>query len=239
MSISRRSCIIGTSAALACALFLVLPAPGPAAGNSMLKGLIRDVDGRPVEGASVFVYSTENTRRPPDFLSPPSDREGRYAVALPEGRYWAVARAGREQKTGPLLPEGRHSGDPAVIDVPPDREREKDFTVAALREAARKSSRTRGDVITVTGRIVDRDGAPVKGACLLVYQERDGRDLPDYVSAWSDDDGRYAISLPPGTYCVGAATEVPLVFTKGACRRLVLTAGTAVADIVVSTIGGK
>jgi hypothetical protein len=239
MSSCRRSCSFGIFAALACALFLVIPAPGLAAAAPVLKGIIRDVDGRPVEGASVFVYATENTRRPPDFLSPPSGREGRYAVSLPHGRYWVLARAGKEQKTGHLLSDGRHSGDPAVIDVPPDRDREKDFTVAALREAARKISRTRGDVITVTGRIIDLHGAPVKGACVLVYRDREVRDLPDYVSAWADDDGRYAISLPPGTYCVGAAIELPLAFKEGACRRLVLTASTGTADVVMMGTGGK
>jgi hypothetical protein len=235
----RRSCFFGILAALACAELLVLPAPVLSAGTLVLKGLVRDVDGKPVEGASVFVYSTENTRRPPDFLSPPSDREGRYAVSLPHGRYWVVARAGKEHKAGPLLSDGMHSGDPAVIDMPQDRGIEKDFTVATLREAARKSSKMRGDVITVAGRIVDRHGAPVKGACLLVYRDREDRDLPDYVSAWSDDDGRYAISLPPGTYCVGAATEIPLAFKDGSCRRLVLTASTATADVVMPSTGGK
>jgi hypothetical protein len=239
MSSFRRSCSFGVFAALACAVFLALPALTPAAVTSMLKGLVRDVDGNPVEGASVFVYTTENTRRPPDFLSPASDREGRYAIALPHGRYWLVARAGREHQTGPLLSDGRHSGDPAVIDVPPDRGVEKDFTVATLKEAARVSSKTRGDVVMVAGRIIDRHGAPVKGACLIVYQDREGRDLPDYVSAWSDDDGRYSISLPPGTYCVGVATELPLAFREGACRRLVYTASTGTADIVMTAIDGK
>ena len=226
-------------ATLACAVFVVLSAPASAAGTSELTGRVRDVDGRPVEGASVFVYTSENTRRPPDFLSSPSDREGRYNVALPFGRYWAVARAGKEHQTGPLLSDGRHSGDPAVIDVPPDRGIEKDFTVATLREAARKSSKMREDVITVAGRIVDRHGAPVKGACLLVYRDREDRDLPDYVSAWSDDDGRYAISLAPGTYCVGAATELPLTFREGTCRQLIFTTSTEAVDIVMTTNDGK
>ena len=221
-------------AAMVCALLLCHAAGAAAGETSLLKGIVRDTDGNPVEYVSVHVYFSANTRRQPDFRSPPSGRDGRYSIALPSGRYWVVAREGKDQQAGPLLSSSRHSGEPAEIEVAPGRDREQDFVVAALKDLAKASRKTRKDVVKVIGRIIDQQGRPVKSACLLVYRDRVTEALPDFVSAWTADDGRFTLWIPPGTCCVAASMLFPPLNAELSCRRMTMGADQAAVDVVLA-----
>jgi hypothetical protein len=175
----------------------------------VLRGKVQDLTGRGVAGAEIFIYDSTNTRRPADFITPKSDRDGHYTIELPLGRYWAVARVRQGEKYGPLLLGNRHSGEPVAIETIVDRVAEQDFSVADIREVARTKQKTRDDYVKVSGRVVDGSGAPVTKAYVLAHRGKEVERLPDYVSAWTDNAGRYTLYLPPGDYFLGAATAFP------------------------------
>ncbi|HEY3360116.1 MAG TPA: carboxypeptidase-like regulatory domain-containing protein, partial [Polyangia bacterium] len=135
--------------ALLIAALVAAPArPGRAAPPrpAAVTGRVVDPAGAPVAGAEVFFYASANTKRPADFISPPTGPDGRYAAALPAGRYWAVARVRRGGPgPGPLAPGDRHSGAPETIDVRAGARGMRDFVVADLREMVRRSRKTRAD----------------------------------------------------------------------------------------------
>ena len=177
--------------------------------TALLKGKVTDFEGKPVEDAVIFIYQSPNTRRQPDFVSPKSDKEGRFSISLPQGRYWAVARVKKGEETGPVLSGGKHSGEPAEIDMAGTGDFEKDFVVADIREVARMSARTRQEVVRISGRIVDSNGSPVKMAYALANRSDSFSGIPDYLSGWTDETGHYTLYLPRGKYYVGSSTTYP------------------------------
>ncbi len=174
-----------------------------------LKGKVTDFEGSAVEDAVVFIYQSENTRRQPDFASPKSDKEGRYSIALPPGRYWAVARVKKDEEMGPVLSGGKHSGEPAEIDMTGVGDFEKDFVVADIREVARMSAKTRQDVVKIAGRILERDGRPVRMAYAIANRGDNISEVPDYLSGWTDENGLYELYLPRGKYYIGGSSTFP------------------------------
>jgi hypothetical protein len=193
--------------------------------SSVMRGKVTDLTGLSVAGAEVFVYDSTNTRRPADFISPKTGPDGRYTLELPPGKYWAVARVRQGEKFGPLQPGTRHSGEPTAIEPAVAGMIEQDFSVADIREAARSRLKPREDFVKVSGRVVDSSGAPVAMAYVMAYRGKQLRQLPDYVSAWSDESGRYSLYLPPGTYFLGTATEFPPGGTVPSGRELVVAPG--------------
>lgn len=180
-----------------------------AAQNFTLRGKIIDAAGQTVQGAEVFIYDTANTRRPADFITAKTDRDGRYSIQLPEGKYWAVARVRQVEKYGPLSPGAKHSGEPLAIEGTPDGIAEQDFVVADIREVARGQRKSNDEFIRVTGRVVDLDGKPVKSAYVIAGKTPTPGFLPDYLSAWTDESGSYSLYLPAGSYYLGATKDFP------------------------------
>jgi hypothetical protein len=177
---------------------------------SALKGMVSDVDGRAVQGAKVFVYDSTDVRRSANFISAGSDKEGFFRMVLPPGKYWVVARLKKTDDYGPLMPGDKHSGESAEIEVASGGEVALDFIVADLKETIKAKAKTRERPVKIGGRIVDRDGTPVTGAYAIAQSNEKITGIPDYLSAWVDDEGRYTLYLPKGTYYFGAAYTFPL-----------------------------
>jgi len=216
------------------------PATGGASANFVMKGRILDVGGNPVEGGEIFVYDTPRTRRPADFISPKSGRDGLYRLEIPAGTYWVVARVRNGAKYGPLITGGRHSGEALEIEAAAGEEMALDFTVADVREMARSLRKAEDDFRNLSGRILDRDGKPVRGAYAFARGEKNDHRLPDFISPWSDTDGRYSLRLPAGRYRLGAATAYPP--EEGApTTEIVLDSidPDAARDIRITAIAGK
>jgi hypothetical protein len=219
---------------------LLLPAVGlyPVAAssgeNATLTGLIRDVGGKPVEGAEVFIYSSAEVRRTADFISSPSDTEGRYTISLPAGTYWCVARWRKGgSRFGPLMPGDKHSGDPLEIDVTRSASR-ADFTVADLKEAAGLiKKKTREDYVKITGRILDRDGKPAQGVYAIASTTGSISEIPDYLSPWTDEAGTYALYLPRGKYYLGFSDRFPPDSRAAFTREVLLQGDKDDLDIIV------
>ncbi|KAF0217378.1 MAG: hypothetical protein FD174_3344 [Geobacteraceae bacterium] len=178
--------------------------------TSSLKGNVVDIEGKPVDGAEIFIYDSANTKRPADFISPKSDKDGRVLIALPTGKYWAVARVRKDERYGPLMPGDKHSGEPVEIELTTDQVLENDFVVADIREVGKKKRTMRDDCLTLRGRVVDTNGVPVQNAYVFAHRNKEVVQLPDFMSAWTDEDGTYTLYLPPGEkYFVGGASTFP------------------------------
>lgn len=206
-------------------LALLLTSLAGGAVTFVLSGQIRDVEGRPVAGAEVFVYDTPNIRRPADFISAKTTSDGRYRLILPQRHYWAVARVRAGEQFGPLLPGDRQSGEALPLEADDRAELVQDFTVVNLREAAKQKIKTREGLLIVRGRTLDRHGAPLADVYVFADQEPKVTGIPAYVSAWTGPDGSYALHLPTGSYCLGVSREFPPPPGTTGKRELILAPG--------------
>ena len=191
------------------AALLLLTMNALAADTFTLQGKITSLGGDPVAEAEVYLYASKNTRRPADFISPKSGSSGTYRMVLPQGSYWAVARIKTGERFGPLMPGDRHSGEPVRISPEGDGELTQDFTVADMQELAQKREKSREELIELSGTITDADGKGVAGAYVYARTGLLTATLPEYISAWTDESGRYRLKLPPGHYYLGSATIFP------------------------------
>ena len=196
-----------------------------AAGTVPFSARISDIAGRPVAGAKLFMYATSNVRMPADFISPPSDSGGVIRGALPAGTYWAVARIKKDDTFGPLMPGDRHSGEPIEVEIAADREASLDFAVADIQEVSQKKRSAATEVIKVSGRVL-RQGAPVAGVYVFAHRTGNVLSLPEFISAWTDENGGYSIYLPVGAkFFLGASGEFPPVARLVPVRELTLDKG--------------
>lgn len=194
---------------------LVVVLPGfrrPAFGlkTAEVHGRVVDAEGKPVAGADVLIYDSENVRRPADFTAARTGSDGLYRVTLPPGKYWMVAvfRA-NGARFGPLGLKDKHSGDPLPVQAEAGSPQRVDFTVRDLREAALLYHKQNKHLLTFSGKIVDGHGRP----CPLVYVAADPNiaavAIPRYISAWTDRDGRFSLYLPAGEYQLAVADAFP------------------------------
>ncbi len=191
-------------------LLLLASGSASAAGGSGLQGKVIDADGTSVQGARVFAYDNPDIRRPGNYISAPTDQAGAYRLVLVPGRYWIVARMKSEDRYGPLKAGDRHSGEPFEIEIAEGQELSRDFTIFDLKEARKIQTRDRETtVVKVSGRIVDQKGVPVTKAYVIANRTGGRPEIPDYISAWADGQGRYALFVPAGKYYMGAAFAFP------------------------------
>jgi len=199
--------------------------PALAVDTQLLRAKVSGIEGRPLEGAKLFLYDSKNVRRPADFITSLSDRAGHMEIALPPGKYWAVARYKVDGKYGPLLPGDKHSGEPLEVDLTTGG-LEVDFVVSDIRELGQKKRASATDALRLKGRVIDAQGLPVGRTFVYANIINEFTELPDYISAWTADDGRYELFLPPaGRYFVGASRQFPLISPVGIFKPVVLELG--------------
>ena len=204
--------IMSPAALLCLAVLLVLAGPGPAPcrENGILAGRVLDVSRHPVAGASVFVYSSPDTRRAADYISPATDGTGAFRITLPAGRYWTVARVRQgAERYGPLLPGDKHSGAPLETDVRVGETVEEEYIVRDLRETSLLDAKLDTSFLRVEGMLLTGEGEPAANGYAFARREQVGGGIPDYVSTWTDAGGRYTLYLPAGIYWLGAARTFP------------------------------
>lgn len=200
----------------------------------IVEGKILNSEGKAVEGAEVFIYGSSDIRRAADFISAKTDKDGGYRMVLPAGKYWSVARFRKGgSRYGPLMPGDKHSGSPVEIDLL-SGEHQMNFVVADLHEAANMSrKKTGGDYIKIKGRIIDKDGLPVKMAFAIANKKKEFSVVPDYISTWTDDDGYYTLYVPRGKYHIGYAYVFPPGKNYFLNREEVFNNGEINLDIIV------
>ena len=199
-----------------CALNAALPAF--AVDTHLLKARISDIQGRPMEGAKLFIYDGPNVRRPAQFISSLSDRAGLLQIVLPPEKYWVVARFKSDGKYGPLMPGDKHSGEPFEVDMTAGGG-EAEFTVADILELGQKKRAGATDALRLKGVVADAQGIPVAQASVYAGRLNEFSELPEFISAWTGEDGRYEIYLPPGgAYYIGVSRQFPLKYQEGMLR---------------------
>jgi hypothetical protein len=174
-----------------------------------LHGRVTDREGKGVAGAEVALYTTPDVRRPVDFITPPTIANGSYAIALPPGEYWAVARKRQSGRFGPLQPTDQHSGAPAEIAGKSGEKVTADFTVASIREMGEERQPPEEETVRLRARVIDNEGAPVANAYLYARREEAKGGIPDFVSPAADHSGVSILLLPPGKYFIGADLAFP------------------------------
>ena len=206
-----------------CTMIRVCPAI--ALETHLLKARVSDIEGRPMAGVKLFLYDSSNVRMPAQFISSLSDLAGRIQQVLPPGRYWVVARFKSDGKYGPLMPGDKHSGEPLEVDLTAGGA-EADFIVADIRELGQKKRAGATDALRLKGSVVDSQGAPVAQAVVFANRSKEFSELPDYISAWTGEDGRYEVYLPSGaTYYVGVSRQFPLKNQEGFAKPVVIESG--------------
>lgn len=189
---------------------LNVASPAFAVDTNLLKARVSDIQGRPMEGAKLFIYDSPNVRRPAQFISSLSDRAGQLQIVLPPEKYWVVARFKSDGKYGPLMPGDKHSGEPFEVDMTAGGG-EAEFIVADIMELGQKKRAAATDALRLKGLVVDAQGAPVARTFVFANRLKEFSELPDFISAWTGEDGRYEVYLPPGsTYYIGVSRQFPL-----------------------------
>jgi hypothetical protein len=56
---------------------------------------------------------------------------------------------------------------------------------------------------------VNQSGIPVQMAYAMAHKMQQFGTLPEYISSWTDEQGEYALYLPPGRYYLGASIGFP------------------------------
>lgn len=177
--------------------------------TAMLKGTISDMEGNAVQGALMYVYNSPDVRRTADFISSLTDKDGQFSIKVPAGKYWLVARIKKGEDYGPLMPGDKHSGDPIEIELVPAGEEEMDFVVADLMEAIKMKKEAMDRPLKITGRIINKNGEPLANVYAIANKSKEMSRIPDYLSAWTDDKGRFTLYIPEGNYYLGGAEEFP------------------------------
>ncbi len=99
-----------------------------------IAGVIRDSQGKPVEGASVFVFVDDSLTKKPVFFSRKTGSDGKYIVSVPPGTYYLRARSnlrGGRPDAGQLL--GTYGGDNAAPVTVRDGEIKTEVNIIVLR----------------------------------------------------------------------------------------------------------
>ncbi len=189
------------------------PSQGIADGTVITGTITEAPAGQPVEGAFVYVYKESNTHffGPPNHLSTASDKDGRYTMSVPPGKYYVFARKRQSGSyQGPLIKED-FFGEPAA-----GREAETfgpgkttvDLTLQRLegQQFFRPEKFGAKTPTVISGRILDKGGRPVFGAMAFAYRDSFvKREPPNYGSVASDQMGRYSLYLDQGgKFVVGA-----------------------------------
>jgi hypothetical protein len=182
--------------------------------SGALTGVVT-LGGKPAEGVNVLLYVDDkhDFRGMAYSSSPPTRADGLFRFDfLPEADYYVLARKRATGKgAGPLTDGdvfGFYLANPVAV---------KAGKVARLRfgviskaaEIGKEDSLFRDTGTYVSGRILDRDGKPVKGVYAFAYTEKSmAHRRPDHISKPVDDSGRYVIHLPQGgKYFIGARSE--------------------------------
>jgi len=181
-------------------------------GRTGLRGQIVIKDSNlPLAGAFVNIYpdTISNLLGPSQFISSPTDTEGRYQIEVPPGVYYVVARKRLSgQPTGPLEPGDFYSEHQRIkVRVEADRLAIVDLPVVAMKAPMFFKSRVvdRETTTGISGTLVDQGGKPVMGGFAMAYADPEMKRLPDFASTLSDQEGHFTIYLPEGgTYYLAA-----------------------------------
>ncbi|TYO99298.1 carboxypeptidase family protein [Geothermobacter ehrlichii] len=174
-------------------------------GRTGLSGtVVLKKNGEPLAGAFVNVYADtmSNLLGPSQYISRPSDKDGRFMLDIPPGTYYVVARKRMSgEPSGPLAPGDYYSEHQRVkVEVRPGWMTVLNLEVVPMKAPMffKKSPVERRTDTGIRGRLVDAAGKPIPGSFAIAYVDADMKRLPDFASTLSDADGRFTLYLPEG-----------------------------------------
>lgn len=181
-------------------------------GRTGLQGqVVLKETGAPLAGALINVYpdTISNLLGPSQFISSPTDDQGRYRIEVPAGTYYVVARKRLSgHSTGPLEPGDFYSEHQRImVRVEAGRFALVDLPVAVMKAPMFFKTRVvdRETTTGIRGILADAAGKPVMGGFAMAYADPEMKRLPDFASTLSDEQGRFTIYLPEGgTYYLAA-----------------------------------
>ncbi len=172
--------------------------------------VIKD-SGTPLANAYVNVYpdTLSNLLGPSQFISSPTNEQGRYLIEMPPGTYYVVARKRMSgQPTGPLSPGDYYSEHQRITtEVVPGKLAVVELPVASMKAPMffKKTVADQRSDTGVKGTLVDREGKPVPGSFAIAYVTPEIKRVPDFASTLTDQEGRFTLFLPRGgTYYLAA-----------------------------------
>ncbi|MDO3379029.1 hypothetical protein [Geoalkalibacter halelectricus] len=179
------------------------------------EGVIGQVlaDGTPVADALVYVYLDPNSRfKGMGYaILGPTDADGLFAMELPPGRYYFLVRKRRQAAAVGPLQAGDHfgywHGNPLQIQ-PGEVQR----LAVSLQELPQRVEDLQSSLFgrnSIAGQVRDREGQPVAGMRVLLYDDPQMLNRPLFVSRPTDAEGRYQLSFPDeGRFYVGARSTL-------------------------------
>ncbi len=166
--------------------------------------------GEPLDEGYVYIYpdAVSNLLGPSQFISQPTDAEGRYRLDVLPGAYYVVARKRMSgQASGPLSPGDYYSEHQRIIStVVEGKMALVDLEVVPMKAPMffKKSVVEKKSDTGIRGLLLDAEGKPVPGSFAIAYTNKDMQRLPDFVSTLADGEGNFTIYFPEGgTYYVG------------------------------------
>lgn len=181
-------------------------------GHTGLQGqIVLKETGAPLAGAFVNVYpdTISNLLGPSQFISSPTDEQGRYRIEVPAGIYYVVARKRLSgQPTGPLETGDFYSEHQRImVRVEAGKLALVDLPVAVMKAPMffKRQVVDRETTTGIRGVLVDQAGKPVMGGFAMAYADPEMKRLPDFASTLSDGEGHFTLYLPEGgTYFLAA-----------------------------------
>lgn len=185
-------------------------------GHTGISGqVLLRADDQPLVGAYVNIYpdTITNLLGPSQFISSPTDEQGRYLVDLPPGTYYVVARKRLTgDPTGPLSPGDFYSEHQRILtEVVSGKLSLVNLPVVVMKSPMffKKIAMKQDGETGIRGRLVDRQGKPVPGGFAMAYTDADMKRLPDFASTLTDAEGRFTIYMPNGgTFYLAARIHV-------------------------------
>jgi len=183
---------------------LYLTATRDGGGKTGITGRIVTIDGVPIAGAYVNVYpdTLSNLLGPSQYISSPTDADGRFNIDSPPGNYYVVARKRVSgEPFGALSPGDLYSeqqrvkttvvaGRLSIVDLTMTQMKAPMFFKKAVNEQVTDTG--------IRGVLVDAAGKPIPVSFAVAYDNSDIQRLPDYASTLSDGEGRFTLYLPKG-----------------------------------------
>ncbi len=207
MTKKRLSCFIIT-AFLAAALLISCGQPTQSGKGEAVNATVKGAVMAPLEKALVYVYKAGmDLRGPPLVTIETAELTGEFAVDLPAGTYFFVARKRvNDESIGLIVPGDYKSNTIGPVEITKSGEMILDMT--ARRKIGDTKENIASDVKSNTsfsGTIYDSDGAPLAGVRIHVYDHIQMSERPKFVSDKTGPDGRYRLYLPEGgTYYICA-----------------------------------
>lgn len=194
------------------------PPPSYADGSDPTSGSIEGIAtyrGEPLEGVRVSIFlMQEGDFRGLGFAdSPPTRKSGKFRFEfLPETKYFMVARKRVSgQGAGPMKDGdyyGYYPGNPVPVHAGKITKVEFEL-VSKAAEIGKEDSLFRDTGTQIKGRILDKQGKPVKGVYAFAYVDKVmAHKRPESISREVDAEGRYTLYLPTGgIYYIGARSS--------------------------------